>query len=106
MNGELPRITPGSRRTVKDGIYWMWPGPYGDVLIGAGKRIRGICCPQRGQTLAQMALSGILRDGIVTSVLAGVSKPEQVLDNNKAAQNTIFTADELALIDQLSLVKG
>ena len=53
-----------------------------------------------------MALSGILRDGIVTSVLAGVSKPEQVLDNNKAAKNTIFIADELALIDQLSLVKG
>lgn len=58
---------------------------------------------QRGQTLAQMALSWILRDGIVTSVLAGASKPEQVLDNIKAAQNTKFTADELALIDQISL---
>ncbi len=58
---------------------------------------------QRGQTLAQMALSWILRDGIVTSVLAGASKPEQVLDNIKAAQNTNFTADELALIDQISL---
>lgn len=58
---------------------------------------------QRGQTLAQMALSWILRDGIVTSVLAGASKPEQVLDNIKAAQNTKFTTDELALIDQVSL---
>lgn len=57
---------------------------------------------QRGQTLAQMALSWILRDGIVASVLAGASKPEQVLDNIQAAKNTAFTADELALIDRIS----
>lgn len=58
---------------------------------------------QRGQTLAQMALSWILRDGIVASVLAGASRPEQVLDNIRAAQNTAFTDDELALIDQISI---
>lgn len=58
---------------------------------------------QRGQTLAQMALSWILRDGIVTSVLAGASRPEQILDNIKAAENTTFTAEELARIDQISL---
>ena len=58
---------------------------------------------QRGQTLAQMALSWVLRDGIVTSVLAGASRPEQVLDNIQAAQNTTFTSDELALIDGISL---
>ena len=58
---------------------------------------------QRGQTLAQMALSWILRDGIVTSVLAGASRPEQVLDNIKAAQNISFTGEELAMIDQISL---
>lgn len=58
---------------------------------------------QRGQTLAQMALSWILRDGIVTSVLAGASKPEQILDNIRAAENTHFTAEELELIDRISL---
>lgn len=58
---------------------------------------------RRGQTLAQMALSWVLRDGIVTSVLIGASCPEQVLDNIKAAENTVFTADELALINQISL---
>lgn len=58
---------------------------------------------QRGQTLAQMALAWVLRDGIVTSVLGGASRPEQVLDNIQAAQNTAFTADELALIDRISL---
>lgn len=56
---------------------------------------------ERGQTLAQMALSWVLRDGIVTSVLVGASKPEQVLDNLKAAENTTFTADELAAIDHI-----
>jgi len=58
---------------------------------------------QRGQTLAQMALSWILRDGIVTSVLAGASRPEQILDNIQAARNTVFTADELARIEQICL---
>lgn len=56
---------------------------------------------ERGQTLAQMALSWVLRDGIVTSVLVGASKPMQVLDNIRAAENTHFTADELQEIDRL-----
>lgn len=58
---------------------------------------------QRGQTLAQMALSWVLRDGIVTSVLVGASRPEQILDNLEALKNTTFTPDELAAIDRISL---
>ena len=54
---------------------------------------------QRGQTLAQMALSWVLRDGAVTSVLVGASRPEQLLDNSKAVQNTAFSQEELAAID-------
>ena len=56
---------------------------------------------QRGQTLAQMALSWVLRDGAVTSVLVGASRPEQLLDNSKAAQNTAFSNEELAAIDAI-----
>lgn len=55
----------------------------------------------RGQTLAEMALAWILKDGIVTSVLIGASKPEQILDNVKAIQNTSFTQEELDKIDQI-----
>ena len=66
-------------------------------------RALNVVAAQRGQTLAQMALSWVLRDGIVTSVLAGASRPEQILDNIKAAENTIFSADELSLIDKISL---
>lgn len=58
----------------------------------------------RGQTLAQIALAWVLRDGIVTSVLVGASKPEQILDNIKAAENTTFTAEELALIEQICTI--
>ena len=57
---------------------------------------------ERGQTLAQMALSWVLRDGIVNSVLVGASKPEQILDNIKAIENTVFSEEELTLIDQIS----
>lgn len=57
----------------------------------------------RGQTLAQMALAWVLRDGIVTSVLVGASRPEQILDNIKATENTVFTEEELRLIDEISI---
>lgn len=57
----------------------------------------------RGQTLAEMALSWLLRDGIVTSVLVGASKPSQLLDNIKAIENTSFTGEELQKIDRLTV---
>lgn len=53
----------------------------------------------RGQTLAEMALAWVLKDGAVTSVLVGASKPGQLLDNIKALENTSFTPEELAAID-------
>ena len=56
---------------------------------------------ERGQSLAQMALAWILRDGVVTSVLAGASRPSQVLDNLQALSNTSFTEEELQKIDQI-----
>ena len=56
----------------------------------------------RGQSLAEMALSWILRDGIVTSVLIGASKPSQILDNIKALENTTFSEEERTKIDQIT----
>jgi L-glyceraldehyde 3-phosphate reductase len=55
----------------------------------------------RGQTLAQMALSWILRDPRVTSVLVGASKPEQLLDSLKCLENVTFDGEELATIDKI-----
>lgn len=56
---------------------------------------------RRGQTLAEMALAWLLAQPVVTSVLIGASRPEQILDNIKAAENTTFTEDELAEIDRI-----
>ena len=56
---------------------------------------------ERGQSLAEMALSWILKDGIVTSVLIGASKPSQIIDNIGALRNTKFTEEELKRIDAI-----
>ena len=58
---------------------------------------------ERGQTLAEMALAWILRDGVVTSVLIGASRPSQILDNIKALRNTDFSEAELQRIDEISM---
>jgi len=55
----------------------------------------------RGQTMAQLALTWILRDPRVTSVLIGVSKVEQLADNITVAQAPPLTAEELAKIDRI-----
>ncbi|NNU33815.1 L-glyceraldehyde 3-phosphate reductase [Mucilaginibacter sp. S1162] len=56
---------------------------------------------QRGQKLAHMALSWILKDDRITSVLVGASKPEQLLDSLKCPENTKFSKEELDLIDEI-----
>ena len=56
---------------------------------------------ERGQTLAEMALAWILKDGDVCSVLIGASRPEQILDNVRAIQNCGFTGEELERIDRI-----
>ena len=56
---------------------------------------------KREQSLAQMALAWVLKDGIVTSVLIGASKAEQVLDNIAAIKNTEFSDEELKKIDKI-----
>ena len=68
-------------------------------------QIRGLnaLAAERGQTLAEMALAWILKDGIVTSVLIGASKTSQILDNIAALKNTSFTEEELKKIDELSV---
>lgn len=68
--------------------------------------IRGLneIAKERGESLAQMALNWVLKDGIVTSVLVGASKPEQILDNLKVLESAPFTDEELKKIDALSLV--
>jgi L-glyceraldehyde 3-phosphate reductase len=56
---------------------------------------------KRGQDLAQMALSWILKDNRITSVLIGVSKPDQVTDSIKCLANLVFSTSELKEINSI-----
>ena len=53
----------------------------------------------RGQSLAQMALAWSLRDSRVTSALIGASRPEQIIENVKAAENLAFSPEEISLLE-------
>ena len=58
---------------------------------------------QRGEKLADMALAWLLQKKVVTSVLIGASKTQQILDNIKAIHSAPFTEEELQKIDEYSL---
>ena len=67
------------------------------------ERIKGLdrIASGRGQTLSAMALSWLLKDGLVTSVLTGASSPEQLMANIKAVGNTSFSREELSASDDM-----
>ena len=71
-------------------------------------RIRGLngIAESRGQTLAQLALSWVLRDDVVTSVLIGASRWGQIEDCLGALDNTSFSDGELAAIDGFAVESG
>lgn len=58
---------------------------------------------ERGQTLAQMALSWVLKDDEVCSVLIGASKPSQILENISVAEQASFSEEELKRIDEICM---
>ncbi|KVL43716.1 L-glyceraldehyde 3-phosphate reductase [Burkholderia territorii] len=69
------------------------------------RKLNGIA-QRRGQSLAQMALAWVLRNGRVTSALIGASRAEQVRENVGALKNLDFSADELAEIDRYATEGG
>lgn len=57
----------------------------------------------RCQSLAQMALSWVLRDEVVTTALVGASSWAQIQDSIGALDNLEFSTEELAEIDKYAL---
>ena len=55
----------------------------------------------RGQKLSQLALSWVLREGKVATVLIGASRPEQIEENVQAVYKTDFTAEEINAIEKV-----
>ena len=89
---------PEDSRIKRDGRFLK----EGDITEELLDRIRtlGEIANNRRQSLAQMALSWILRDGEVTSVLIGASKAQQILENVEIVGHTSFTKDELDAIEK------
>ncbi len=77
----------------------LFPSMLTDQAIENVRKLNEIA-EARGQTLAQMAIAWVLRDGGITTALIGASRPSQVVDCVGAVGNLEFTAEELAQIDQ------
>lgn len=81
----------------------------GDTWIGKQldenmvKRLNSLneIAKRRGQTLSQMALSWVLHNPGVTTVLIGASRPSQITENAACIENLDFTDEELAEIRKL-----
>lgn len=90
---------PADSRIRTDGRYLKEKDITPDVVA----KIRALneMAVRRGQTLAELALAWLLAQPVVTSVLIGASRPEQILDNIKAVENTTFTPDELEEMERI-----
>jgi L-glyceraldehyde 3-phosphate reductase len=88
---------PEDSRAVKDDRYLKAAQITPEVL---GKvRLLNEIAQNRGQSLAQMAIVWLLRNPEITTVLAGVSKTSQLLDNIKALEVLEFSTEELEKIE-------
>tara|TARA_R110001592_G_scaffold38643_5_gene127399 strand:- start:7492 stop:8493 length:1002 start_codon:yes stop_codon:yes gene_type:complete len=87
---------PKDSRAVKDSPFLNT-----NQVLGMLPKIKALneIAKNRNQTLAQMAISWILKDERITSVLIGASKTEQILDSIKATENTSFDPNELEKIN-------
>ena len=59
---------------------------------------------QRGQYLAQMAISWLLKDNRVTSVIVGASSVSQLANNIEAVKNISFSEEEIHAIDNICIL--
>ncbi|MCX4660384.1 L-glyceraldehyde 3-phosphate reductase [Streptomyces uncialis] len=78
------------------------PGLLSDEVV---RRLRGLngIAERRGQSLAQLALTWVLRDERMTSALIGASSVRQLEENVAALDGPELTADELREIDEYAV---
>ncbi|MDM4764353.1 aldo/keto reductase [Galbitalea sp. SE-J8] len=80
---------------------WLQPGPISDVYLERVRALRDIAAG-RGQTLAQLAISWVLRH-TVTSALVGASSAAQLRDTVASLDAGPLTDDEIAAIEPLAV---
>ncbi|NNE76456.1 MAG: L-glyceraldehyde 3-phosphate reductase, partial [Pricia sp.] len=90
---------PEGSRAVKDGRY-LKKGNISDQVLDKVKQLNSIA-QNRGQSMAQMAIAWLLKDDRITSVLVGVSSPEQMTANVKTVENLSFSEEELNEIERI-----
>lgn len=100
LTGRYLNGVPSDSRIRTDGRF-LNEGALSESRMGQIKALADLAS-QRGQTLAQMALSWVLKDTDVTSVLIGASKPSQIMENLECINGAKFTKRELDLIDEIS----
>lgn len=90
---------PEDSRAVKDGRYLKEDAITPEVL----EKVRALnrIASSRNQTMAQMAIAWLLKDKRITTVLVGVSRPSQLIDNVGALDRIDFSADEIAKIESI-----
>lgn len=101
LTGKYLNGIPEDSRMHREGhkVRGLTPGMLTEVNLNS-LRLLNEMAQRCGQSMAQMALSWLLKDERVTSVLIGASRPEQVEENVQAINNLTFSAEELAQIDQ------
>lgn len=87
---------PADSRAARDGRY-LKPESLAPEKLEMISKLNDIAL-KRGQSLAQMAIAWLLKDPRVTSVLIGVSKPEQLDDNVASVHNSNFSSEEITQI--------
>ena len=97
LTGKYQNGIPADSRAAHDPRY-LKPSMIDERLRAQTSALSAIAAA-RGQTLAQLALQWVLRDGVITSALIGASRPEQVLENIAALSFPALTGGELAQID-------
>ncbi len=95
---------PEDSRAVKDGRYLNADQITSDKL-DIVRRLNTLA-EKRGQTLAQMAVAWLLKDERITTVLVGVSRSKQLLDNIGALDNIEFSDSELKEIENILIQKN
>lgn len=90
---------PADSRAVKDGRY-LKPDSISDDIIDKVRRLNEIA-ESRDQTMAQMAIAWLLKDERITTVLVGVSRMSQLVDNIGSLNNLSFNRDELIAIEEI-----
>ncbi len=99
LTGKYLNGIPADSRAAHDPRY-LKPASITEEKLQKIARLNDLA-QKRGEKLAQMALKWVLRDGVVTSALIGASRPEQIVENVAALNSPDFTAEELALIDEI-----